>query len=148
MRYCCIFAAKAASNEGGWPRLGPCKGDQPRPCHPQGGNRQWPGPTRKGGRRCPQRVVDASSLQAITRRGSSPHGWRLRAKAPPAREAANRGSARSRLVHRGVAPVEVTSTGAKPAVGAIAPWQGGCQRARQPSPAQGRRRHKGGKGVK
>ncbi|RWV82868.1 hypothetical protein GW17_00055593 [Ensete ventricosum] len=48
---------------------------------------------------------------------------------------ASKGSTRLRPIRRGVVPMEVPPAGAKLAVGAAAPWQGGCRRARQSSSA-------------
>ncbi|RWV91742.1 hypothetical protein BHE74_00026282 [Ensete ventricosum] len=94
------------------------KGGQPQPGHPQGGGRLWLGPARKGGRRRLQ--VEALVIRVIACRQQ---GKRHQQGLLPA---TSRGSARTRPVRKGVAPVGVPPSGAEPTAGAVASVQGSC----------------------
>ncbi|RWW00935.1 hypothetical protein GW17_00036062, partial [Ensete ventricosum] len=72
-------------------------------------------------RASPQGVANASGLQAATRRGGT-SGQKRRSQGLSL--VASKGSARSGLVRRGVAPVEVSLAGAEPTARVTASWQG------------------------
>ncbi|RZS01133.1 hypothetical protein BHM03_00030963 [Ensete ventricosum] len=105
----------------------------------QRGSQLRPGPARKCGAR-PLTPAKGGSRPWLGHRGCQLWAWRpqegsMRAEAPPARAATCKCGRSQERPSVGVGPigamhVEVPPTGAAPAAGAAAPWQGDCRRAR------------------